>query len=84
MPLHQWKMLRPDQIDYCAWDVDDPESFGGHNGPACTACGDIFCHHCEPDRWERITEGREDPGTFPEDRCVPDGQQHYLSHNDAD
>ena len=30
------------------------------NGPRCARCGEGFCKHCEPDRWEKIEEGEPD------------------------
>lgn len=35
------------EIDWFALESDDYESFGGHNGPKCTRCGETWCHHCE-------------------------------------
>jgi hypothetical protein len=46
---HDWKRANWDatKIDTCAWDVDDPEGAGGHNGPVCLRCGWSPCIHCE-------------------------------------
>lgn len=35
---------------------------GYHNGPECRRCGDIWCHHCEPNK---------------EDEECPSGQQDF-------
>lgn len=44
---HIWKITPQGEIDDMAYDVDDPDSGGGHNGPMCIVCGDFFCHHCQ-------------------------------------
>jgi len=32
--------------DFSAYSEDDPESFGGHNGPQCSECGYAICFWC--------------------------------------
>jgi hypothetical protein len=43
---HSWKKDEHGDIDELALEVDDPEGFGGHNGPECTVCGFSECIHC--------------------------------------
>jgi hypothetical protein len=45
---HEWKRDSSGEIDEFAFEYDDPESFGGHNGPRCERCGRIICQHCVP------------------------------------
>lgn len=41
--------------------IDDFAYESGYcNGPRCARCGEEFCKHCEPDRWEKIEEGELD------------------------
>lgn len=44
---HTWQLNGYGEIDICAYDTDF------HNGPRCTVCGKCYCHHCDPDCYER-------------------------------
>lgn len=46
---HIWKADDDGTVDFFALDVEDFESFGGHNGPRCTVCGFSYCVHCHQD-----------------------------------
>ena len=43
---HNLKLDKSGKIDLWALDYDDPEAFGGHNGPECIACSMPWCIHC--------------------------------------
>lgn len=36
------------EVDDWQLDVDDLEGFGGHNGPRCSLCDEMWCVYCEP------------------------------------
>ena len=41
--------------------IDDFAYESGYcNGPRCARCGEEFCKHCEPDRWESVENGEPD------------------------
>lgn len=50
---HSWKREPDGSVDYFAYEGDT------HNGPQCEACGECFCHHCEPERWQAILDGTD-------------------------
>lgn len=59
--------------------IDDFAYESGYcNGPRCARCGEEFCKHCEPDRWESVENGEPDgpciipiPNYFLESWFVP-------------
>jgi hypothetical protein len=50
------KLIRDENgdIDDFRLDVDSEEGFGGHNGPQCELCGDMWCIWCLSANWEKI------------------------------
>lgn len=43
---HDWYLNEDGRIDI--WRLD----YGYHNGPQCRRCQEMFCHHCERNRWD--------------------------------
>lgn len=41
-PAHVWQLDDDGEIDTFAYDGDN------HNGPVCTLCDYLYCHHCGP------------------------------------
>lgn len=74
MVTHQWKKDTDGSIDEMAWDCDDYESAGGHNGPKCLVCGFDPCVHC-------VTQQKKDvynPEQFPCAGAPPEGEEWYF------
>lgn len=46
-PSHKWKLNDEGEPDYFAWE------FEFHNGYLCERCGYSFCHHCDPDGFDK-------------------------------
>ena len=46
-PSHKWKLNDKGEPDYFAWE------FGYHNRYLCERCGYSFCHHCDPDGFDK-------------------------------
>lgn len=75
-PEHDWIRLCDDYLDATDYEdmlkqnppevrakssIDDwAYEAGTCNGPRCARCGEEFCRHCEPDRWERVENGEPD------------------------
>jgi len=50
---HKWRRHEDGEIDIFAYDGDT------HNGPACEACGEGFCEHCEGARMAAVLAGTD-------------------------
>ena len=46
-PSHKWKLNDKGEPDYFAWE------FEFHNGYLCERCGYSFCHHCDPNGFDK-------------------------------
>ena len=44
---HKWERDEDDEVDIFAF------AAGFHNGPRCARCGTEFCHHCDPDCYDK-------------------------------
>ena len=45
---HEWVLEDDGTVDIFAHESGDH-----HNGPRCTRCGQGFCHHCQPDIYQK-------------------------------
>ena len=43
---HTLRRETDETVDAFYLDYDDPEGWGGHNGPGCTKCEETWCEHC--------------------------------------
>lgn len=43
---HDPKLNEDGTLDVCVLEYDDPDSWGGHNGPGCLKCNAAWCVHC--------------------------------------
>jgi len=75
MTEHQWKKDSIGNVDEMAWDCDDYESSGGHNGPECTICGYEPCVMCV-----KVYAKKDvyDPEQFPCAGPPPEGKEWYF------
>lgn len=49
---HTWKLDKHGKPDEFAYEYDEYELFGGHNGYKCIKCDYSFCIHCIEAGWE--------------------------------
>ena len=70
--------------------IDDFAYESGYcNGPRCARCGEEFCKHCEPERWESIENGEPDgpciipiPDYFHESWAKPLMEKFFAEYYD--
>lgn len=70
--------------------IDDFAYESGYcNGPRCARCGEEFCKHCEPDRWESVENGEPDgpciipiPNYFHESWAKPLMEKFFAEYCD--
>lgn len=68
-PSHKWVLNEEGEPDYFAWES------GYHNGYLCERCGYSFCHHCDPNGFDK------EPCIEEEDICSSCGASLLLAPN---